>query len=130
MRELSCRRIQVDEIWSYVGKRQGRLEPGGDRSRLGDMWTFVALDPETKLVPTYRVGKRTRPHAVTFMADLSERQSNRVRLSSNALNTYVDAVERASEPISTMGRRSNFTKRSRLVRGATVRPASLTSTRS
>jgi IS1 family transposase len=95
MRDLSCRRIQVDEIWSYVGKKQRKITPADDRSRLGDMWTFVAIDPDTKLVPAYRVGKRTRPHAVAFMADLSERLANRVQLSSDALVTYVDAVERA-----------------------------------
>jgi IS1 family transposase len=95
MRELPCQRIQVDEIWSFVGKKQRWITPQDDRSRLGDMWTFVALDPDTKLVPAYRVGKRTRPHAVAFMTDLSERLANRVQLSSDALNTYVDAVERA-----------------------------------
>jgi hypothetical protein len=58
MRDLSCQRIQVDEIWSYVGKKQMHLQPGDDRRRLGDQWTFVALDPDTKLVPAYRVGKR------------------------------------------------------------------------
>src|SRR5580704_6867644 len=95
MRELPCRRIQVDEIWAYVGKKQAHLQPGDDRGRLGDMWTFVALDPETKLIPTYRVGKRTAANARTFMFDLSERLANRVQLSSDALNSYVDAVERA-----------------------------------
>jgi IS1 family transposase len=59
------------------------------------MWTFVALDPETKVVPAYRVGKRTRREAVAFMTDLSERLANRVQISSDALSTYVDAVERA-----------------------------------
>ena len=50
MRDLSCQRLQVDEIWSYVGKKQAKLKPDDDRSRLGDQWTFVALDPDTKLV--------------------------------------------------------------------------------
>lgn len=95
MRDLPCQRIQVDEIWSYVQKKQRWVTPEDDRSRVGDMWTFVALDPDTKLVPAYRVGKRTRPHAVAFMSDLSDRLANRVQLSSDALNTYVDAVERA-----------------------------------
>ena len=95
MRDLSCSRIQVDEIWAYVGKKQRQITPTDDRSRLGDMWTFVAIDPDTKLVPAYRVGKRTRPNAVAFMGDLSERLANRVQLSSDALSTYVDAVERA-----------------------------------
>jgi IS1 family transposase len=95
MRELACRRIQVDEIWAYVGKKQAHLTREDDRSRLGDMWTFVALDPESKLVPTFRVGKRSGANARLFMADLSERLANRVQLSLDALSTYVDAVERA-----------------------------------
>lgn len=95
MRDLSCRRIQVDEIWAYVQKKQRWVTPHDDRRRVGDMWTFVALDPETKLVPTYRVGKRTAPVARAFMQDLSERLANRVQLSSDGLNTYVEAVERA-----------------------------------
>jgi IS1 family transposase len=95
MRELPCRRIQVDEIWAYVAKKQAHLAPGDDRSRLGDMWTFVALDPDTKLIPSYRVGKRNAANAVAFMTDLSERLANRVQISSDALAAYVDAVERA-----------------------------------
>ena len=95
MRELNCQRIEVDEIWSYVGKKQMHLKPTDDRRRLGDQWTFVAIDPETKLIPSYRVGKRTRENAVAFMTDLSERLSNRVQISSDSLRSYVDAVERA-----------------------------------
>jgi IS1 family transposase len=95
MRDLSCQRIEVDEIWSYVGKKQMHLQPGDDRRRLGDQWTFVAIDPQTKLIPAYRVGKRTRDNAVAFMTDLSDRLSNRVQISSDSLRSYVDAVERA-----------------------------------
>lgn len=78
MLNLSCERIQVDEIWTYVQKKQRWVTPNDDRRRVGDMWTFVALDPDTKLVPAYRVGKRTLPNAVAFMNDLSERLDNRV----------------------------------------------------
>lgn len=95
MRELPCKRVQCDEIWSFVGKKQRQVKPGDDRNRVGDQWTFVAIDSDTKLVPAYRVGKRTRPHAVAFMQDLSARMANRVQLSTDGLNTYVDAVERA-----------------------------------
>lgn len=95
MRDLPCRRIQVDEIWAFVQKKQRWVTPEDDRRRVGDMWTFVALDPDTKLVPTYRVGKRTAPVARAFMQDLSERLANRVQLSSDGLNTYAEAVERA-----------------------------------
>jgi transposase-like protein len=95
MRDLDCRRIQCDEIWSFVGKKQMHLTRGDDRQRLGDQWTVVAIDAETKLVPSYRVGKRTRENAIAFMTDLSERLSNRVQISSDSLRSYVDAVERA-----------------------------------
>src|SRR6266446_5847893 len=95
MRELPCRRIEVDEIWAYVGKKQRHMTPLDDPRRLGDQYTFVALDAETKLVPTYLVGKRDLPTATAFIADLSERLANRVQLSSDALAAYVKATERA-----------------------------------
>ena len=59
MRDLRCERVQVDEICSYVQKKQSRVTPRDNRARVGDMWTFVALDPDSKLIPAYRVGKRT-----------------------------------------------------------------------
>ena len=94
MRDLSCKRIQVDEIWSYVKAKQIHLKPG-ENVRCGDFWTWVALDPDTKLVPAYRVSKRKVGDAVAFIGDLSERLSNRVQLSSDGLHSYVRAVEEA-----------------------------------
>ena len=95
MRGLSCQRIQVDEIWSYVQKKQRQVTQTDDKSRVGDQWTFVALDPDTKLVPAWRIGKRDLPTATAFLTDLSERLTNRVQLSSDALAAYVDATEEA-----------------------------------
>jgi IS1 family transposase len=95
MRELPCRRIEVDEIWAHVGKKQRHLTPRDNPLLVGDQYTFVALDPESKLVPAYRVGKRDLPTATAFIADLSERLANRVQLSSDALAAYVEATERA-----------------------------------
>jgi IS1 family transposase len=95
MRDLPCQRIQMDEIWSFVKIKQGRIRPGTNRAKIGDQWTFIALDADTKLVPAYRVGKRTRETAVAFMGDLCGRLSNRVQISSDALRSYVDAIERA-----------------------------------
>jgi IS1 family transposase len=95
MRHLTCRRIQVDEIWAFVHKKQRWVTEKDDRERVGDMWTFVALDAETKLIPAYRVGKRDFRTASAFMNDLSSRLVNRVQLSSDALRTYVDATEQA-----------------------------------
>jgi|SRR5436190_4098378 len=78
MHDLPCRRLQVDEIWTYVQKKQRHLTPADNPDRTGDMWTFVALDAQTKLVPTYRVGKRDLPTATAFIGDLSKRLANRV----------------------------------------------------
>lgn len=95
MRELPCKRVQVDEIWSYVGKKQRHLKPENDRARVGDQWTFVAIDSDTKLIPSYLVGKRTAVDANIFMRDLSMRLANRIQLSSDAMDAYADAVERS-----------------------------------
>jgi IS1 family transposase len=85
----------VDEIWAFVGKKQKQITPEDNRRRLGDQWTFVAVDPQTKLVPTYLVGKRDLPTATAFIADLNARLDNRIQLSSDALAAYVEAVELA-----------------------------------
>src|ERR1700730_11660674 len=95
MRQLPCRRIEVDEIWAYVGKKQRHLTPLDDPRRVGDQYTFVALDPETKIIPAYRVGERDLMNATAFITDLSERLANRIQLSSDALAAYVDATEQA-----------------------------------
>jgi IS1 family transposase len=95
MHNLQCQNVQVDEIWCYVGKKQRHLKETDDLEELGDQWVFVAIDAETKLIPVYLVGKRTGACAQTFLADLSSRLDNRIQLSSDALNAYVDAVDMA-----------------------------------
>lgn len=95
MRNMTCERIQVDEIWAFVGKKQKQVTPSDNRNRLGDQWTFVAVDPQTKVVPAYLVGKRDLPTATAFIGDLNERLTNRIQLSSDGLAAYVEAVEAA-----------------------------------
>lgn len=95
MRNLPCQLIQVDEIWSFVQKKQRHMTAMDDPNRVGDQYTFVALDPETKLIPSYRVGKRDLKNAVAFLNDLSGRLKNRIQLPSDALAAYVDATEQA-----------------------------------
>jgi transposase-like protein len=73
MRSLRCQRVQVDEVWSFVAKKQRHLTTADDPRRVGDVWTFVALDADTKLVPCYRIGKRDLPTATAFLTDLSDR---------------------------------------------------------
>lgn len=95
MRNLTCRRIQVDEVWAFVGKKQRHVTPLDNPNRVGDFWTFVALDADTKIIPAFRVGKRDGPTARAFVADLASRLSNRGQLSSDSLSAYVDAVDQA-----------------------------------
>ena len=93
MKNLPCKNIEVDEIWSYVGKKQNHLTAQDNPWEKGDFYTFVALDSDTKLIPSYRIGKRDYPTAQAFISDLASRLKNRVQLSSDKLSAYVDAVE-------------------------------------
>jgi IS1 family transposase len=93
MRNLSCERIQIDEVWTYVQKKQRHLTRLDDPSTTGDQWTFIALDADTKLIPAYRVGKRDLPNAIAFIKDLSNRLANKVQISSDPLRAYADATE-------------------------------------
>jgi IS1 family transposase len=95
MKNLKCQNLQVDEIWCYVGKKQGHLKDTDNLEELGDQWVWVALDADSKLIPSYLVGKRTAPNACAFFEDLSGRLDNRVQLSSDGLQAYVAAVESA-----------------------------------
>lgn len=94
MRDLSCKLIQVDEVWGYVGMKQKTAKRNRATGEVGDVWTWVALDAETKLVPTFAVGARSSYMANAFIEDLAARLSHRVQLSSDAFMAYVDAVER------------------------------------
>ncbi len=92
MRNLGSRFLELDEIWGFIGKKQKHVRTS-DSPEVGDVWTFVALDAETKIVPTFRVGKRTAPMACAFLKDLSSRLRNRVQISTDELASYVGAVE-------------------------------------
>jgi len=90
--------IEVDEIWTFCGKKERRLTAQEKLNpELGDQYVFVALDAETKLVPSYLVGKRDGETALRFMMDLQERlQGNgRIQLTSDGFRAYIDAVEQA-----------------------------------
>ncbi|HEV7927738.1 MAG TPA: hypothetical protein VGR14_20470 [Verrucomicrobiae bacterium] len=91
MRGLQSEQIQVDEIWGFIGAKR---KNAGRTGHYGDVWTFIAIDADTKLIPSFVVGKRDAYHARTFMEDLAGRLSRRVQLSSDALGTYPEAVER------------------------------------
>jgi len=96
MRGLNCKVLQVDEIWTFVHKKQRRLskEEAVNRS-IGDQYVFLALDAETKLIPNYTVGKRDMRTTFEFIFDLQERLTERVQLTTDGFRPYWDAIEQA-----------------------------------
>lgn len=91
MRGLNCANVEVDEIWGFIGaKRKNAARAGA----YGDVWTFIGLDADTKLIPSFIVGKRDTYHARAFMDDLASRMAKRIQVSTDALAAYPDAVER------------------------------------
>ena len=94
MRDLTCRFLQFDEIWGFIGKKEKHLSATDDPT-LGDVWTFCAIDSETKLVPSFKCGKRTHLTANAFVSDVAARLKNRPQVSSDGLRAYVEAVENA-----------------------------------
>jgi IS1 family transposase len=96
LRNLTSRRIQVDEIWSFTYAKQknvamAKAAPDG----AGDTWTWTAIDADTKLVMSWLVGGRDSEYAMAFMDDLSRRLANRVQLTSDGHKAYLEAVEGA-----------------------------------
>lgn len=94
MQNLELDSIEVDEIWGFIGKKQKNVTRCDDKHLVGDVWTYIALDVQTKLIPSHIVGKRDHFHTHAFMYDLSSRVKNRVQISSDSLNLYASAVER------------------------------------
>jgi IS1 family transposase len=95
MRSLPCKIVQVDEIWTFVGKKEKNVRQTENPELVGDQYVFVALDSESKIVPTFRVGKRNAENAWYFMQDLQERLTERVQLTTDGFRPYRDAVEDA-----------------------------------
>lgn len=95
MRELPCKRLQLDEIWSFVGAKEKNVPYERKGLGIGDVWTWTAIDEETKLVPSWFVGNRDLDHARAFVMDLRGRLGNRVQITSDGHKPYIQAVESA-----------------------------------
>jgi IS1 family transposase len=93
MRDLPCTRLEMDEIWGFVGKKERNVKPGDDG--VGSVWTFCAIDADTKLVPAFKVGDRDKKTADAFVADVASRMKMRVQISTDGLRAYVHAIENA-----------------------------------
>lgn len=96
LRNLPCKRIQCDEIWSFVYSKQKNVpEEKRGEFGVGDVWTWTAIDADTKLVPSFMVGTRDGGAAYDFMQDLAGRLASRVQLTTDGLKAYLEAVEGA-----------------------------------
>jgi len=95
MRELPCTKLQCDEIWSFVySKAKNVPEEHDGEFGYGDVWTFTAIDADTKLVPCWKVGVRNVECAYEFISDLKTRLANRVQLTTDGHGMYLEAVGR------------------------------------
>src|SRR3954466_12258910 len=93
LRGLTCKRIQVDEIWSLVGMKQKNV-PAARKGEfgVGDVWTWTAIDADTKLVASWLLGDRSGESAEMFIGDLAGRLANRIQLTSDGYGAYLEAV--------------------------------------
>jgi IS1 family transposase len=96
LRDLQCRRLEVDEIWTFC-RCKAKNVPQDKVGTLGfgDLWAFTAIDPVSKLIPTFRIGHRDAEHATAFMRDVASRLAHRVTLVSDGHHMYLEAVENA-----------------------------------
>lgn len=96
LRNLKCQRIQCDEIWQFCYAKEKNV-PTDKKGQFGygDVWTWTAVDADTKLTISYLVGTRDAGSAYAFMQDLASRLASRIQLTTDGLKIYVDAVEDA-----------------------------------
>lgn len=95
IREIRANRIECDEIWAFVGSKQKNV-PADKEGYWGDVWTWTAIDPDSKLIVSYLVGARDAGYAHVFTNDVADRLVSRVQLTADGNRLYLNAVEDAS----------------------------------
>ena len=95
LRNLSCKRLQCDEIWSFVGGKDKNLSTEKKEAGLGSVWTWTAIDADTKLIASWLVGSRDAGSAYEFMQDVAGRLRGRVQFTTDGHKPYLEAVEAA-----------------------------------
>jgi IS1 family transposase len=94
VRNIQARRIQCDEIWSFIGAKEKNLPVDQPRDGRGDSWTWTAMDADSKLIVSWLVGTRRKGAAQEFIGDLHSRLASRVQLTTDGHNAYLYAVDR------------------------------------
>jgi IS1 family transposase len=95
VRGVKAKRIQCDEIWSFCYKKQSNTTGADSRKGRGDVWTWTALEADSKLIISWLVGDRDADAAMVFVQDVKDRLANRVQLTTDGHKPYLDAVESA-----------------------------------
>lgn len=95
VRNVRVRRLQCEEIWAYVGAKAKNVQPAKKEIGWGDVWTWVALDADTKLVVSYLIGGRGADWAHDFMEDCARRVKGHLQLTTDGHKPYLEAVENA-----------------------------------
>jgi len=96
VRKVQARRVQADEIWSFVEMKEKRAKQKAERpANVGDTWTWTGIDAESKLIISWFIGSRDADAAWTFMRDLASRLANRVQLTTDGHRAYLEAVDSA-----------------------------------
>lgn len=97
LRDLPCKRVQVDECWAFCYAKAKNVTPeiAAKNPFAGDVWTWAAIDADTKLIPSWIIGPRDSVTARIFVNDLAGRLADRIQLTSDGLKAYLGAVERA-----------------------------------
>ena len=121
-RNLTCKRFQLDEIWAFCYAKQ-RNVPFAKKppEKAGDIWTWVAIDAETKLIPSWRIGDRSGATAIEFVCDLSRRLANRVQITSDGHRAYLKRSRPALVPTSIMPNSSNSMAKFRILQAGIAR---------
>jgi IS1 family transposase len=99
-RNLKTRRLQLDEMWAWIYCKEKNCpeEIAKKHPDAGDVWLWVAVDADTKLVPQWMLGQRDFRTAKTFVADLANRLANRVQITSDGHRSYIEAIEQPPPP--------------------------------
>src|SRR5207244_2359032 len=103
MQNLTLHHLELDEIWTFVLKKQGRVTVDANEKLIGDQYCFIAIDQDTKLIPCYAIGKRTKGTTDLFIQDLCDRlvlpdpfgPGYRPQLSTDGWMAYPDSIEMA-----------------------------------
>lgn len=95
VRNLPCKRLQLDEIWSFVGCKEKNATPEMKAQGMGDTWTWTAICADTKLIASWFIGDRDAETGTMFTCDLASRLANRVQITSDGHRAYLEAMDAA-----------------------------------